>query len=155
MDNKKISPFFRITFSVIFLIVGVYICVSVVQSGLTRVKTQSMLRSAEKDWRNGYILNSLKRYGHGIWMILEGGSRWLVAQVFLEQSKNLCCEGQFSEALDKCVIADRVLTNGYDNEDAVGYECFLIDTRIQYPEHFSSSAPRPCLSSGLENTKDE
>jgi len=154
LDNKKTTTFLWIMLVTILLIISVSTFVDIVQSGLTRVHTRSILRLAEEDWQRGETLNSLKKYSIGARMIFEGGIRWQLAQIFLEQSKSLCYKGQFPEALDKCITATKVLSS-YDNEGAISYECYLIETRITNPEYFTASPSRPWLNSKPEGIEGE
>jgi hypothetical protein len=43
--------------------------------------------------------------------------------------------GDLQNALDSCAFAVKIL-DGYDDEGALGYHCYVIEDQSNHPEHY-------------------
>ncbi len=114
----------------------------IVSDGLARLDTQFTFKRSREEWQRGYVLQAGETFLNGVWMTVEGGTRWQIARLWLQYSDTLISQNKLLEALQVCQTASKVLER-YDDEGALSYRCFLVDEAIRYPTLHLLITPTP------------
>lgn len=118
----------------VLLVVSLSLLPRVVFEGRHHVETASIIRHAGEEWQNGNTFSALTKFVTAVRMIIEGGTRSIIARPFMKRSLTFEKQGRLAEALDYCARAVRILGR-YDDEGSSDYRCMTLNWQIQQLSH--------------------
>lgn len=133
---------YKMVLQFLCLLLAIGILAHLLSKGFGHVDPKMALWQAQRSWSEGQIIKAIPQFARAVWMAIEAGGRWSIADIYVRRMRVLEKDGRLSEALQACTTAIRIL-RGYDDEGGLSYECTVIEWRIQRPQQMPLSSPEP------------